>query len=172
MENLNMNKTIEIRQATKEDVAKIESILCDVVSWMKHHNWSNLWTKESVQWERLSIEYQINDFFLAFDHDDAVACMVLTDNDPTCWPQNEKGTAIYLHKLAVKRAYAGRNISGQMIQFAKEYAIQKNIKKVCLDCNQSRTKLCAVYEKNGFEQVGCIQKREDYFMALYQLSIK
>ena len=72
---------------------------------------------------------------------------------------------LFLHKLAVKRIFAGKGYSKELINYAKNKAHEAGIKTIRLNCNRHRSKLRAIYEKEGFE---CVEEKTlTYDIALY-----
>jgi GNAT superfamily N-acetyltransferase len=132
----------------------------------------NQWNESNVKWSNLSKSYNINNFFIAYENELPAACMALTDYDPTYWSHIPKGASLYLHKVAVKRAYAGKGFSKELIDFSKNLALCYNINTIRLNCNQHRTKLRAIYENEGFL---CVEEKtffEKYDTALYVCNVK
>lgn len=43
--------------------------------------------------------------------------------------------------MAVKRNFAGNDLSRHLIDYAKKYAVENNKKSIKLDCNMKREKL-------------------------------
>lgn len=160
-----------IRKAVEEDIDVIEDILRDAVLWMNVNNIPNLWNKENIRWNRISESYSINDFYIAYVGNKPVGCMAVTDEDKTYWKDIEKGTSLYIHKLAVKQEARGRGISKELIDYAKEKAVTNNIKFLRLDCNAERMKLRAIYEKQGFKFVKKVSNEKGYELALYVCDI-
>ena len=72
----------------------------------------------------------------------------------------------FLQKMALKRKFAGMNVSVALMDYAKEYAARRGVKSVCLDCNSKRIRLRTLYEENGFKYVKDM-KNEEYILALY-----
>ena len=97
--------------------------------------------------------------------------MALTDYDPVYWPNLPKGESLFLHKVAVKRAFAGKGISKKLIDYAKALALSYSINAIRLNCNQHRHKLRAVYENQGFVCMGEKTFFEKYDTALYVYNI-
>lgn len=161
-----------IKQANMEDTKYIEEIMLDAVNWLQRIGMENKWTKTSVLWENLSKSYQITDFFIAWKDGKPAACMALTDYDSTYWPEIQKGESLYVHKLAVKREYAGKGCSKELMDYAKQLAKKQGIKTLRLDCNRYRKKLRNVYEKQGFvcvkEEASC----GDSGMVLYVCEVE
>lgn len=156
-----------IRQANKKDIPVIEEILLDAVMWMHKEGFDNLWNESNTKWNELSKNYKIEDFYISYDKEIPTACMALTEYDATYWPNVPKGKSLYIHKLAVKRAYAGKSSSRELFNFAKNLAYKYQIPAIRLDCNQQRQKLRELYEKNGFVCVDEVIRRDGYGIALY-----
>lgn len=161
-----------IRKATNKDIVYIEEILQDVVLWMHDNGIGNLWNKDNIKWNHLSRMYEIGDFYIAFYKDMPVACMAITDYDSNYWNEIPKGESLYIHKLAVKRMYAGMGISTKLIDFSKNLAYRRKIETIRLDCNKQRTKLCKLYENNGFRYEKEKFVAKNYLIALYVCNLK
>lgn len=97
--------------------------------------------------------------------------MALTDYDQKYWPEVERGQSLYLHKLAVKREFAGKGYSKELITFAKDLALSKGINSIRLDCNYHRKKLREIYENEGFVFASkkCIKVNNDMALYVYKL---
>ncbi len=161
-----------IKQADACDTPIIEEILLDAVSWMSKSGLQNQWNRSNVKWSNLSNSYKINDFYIAYQDGLPTACVAVTDYDPTYWPHIPKGESLYLHKFAVKRAFAGKGFSKELFGFAKNLALTYGIHAIRLNCNQHRNKLRAVYENEGFI---CVEEKtffEKYDTALYVYILK
>lgn len=160
-----------VKQADEYDIPIIEEILLDAVNWMAKSGLQNQWNESNVKWSNLSKFYKINNFYIAYENGYPAACMALTDYDPTYWPSIPKGESLYLHKVAVKRGFAGKGYSKELIDFSKKLALNHSINAIRLNCNQHRSKLRTVYEKEGFS---CVEEKtffEKYDTALYVFNI-
>jgi GNAT superfamily N-acetyltransferase len=156
-----------IKQADEFDIPIIEEILLDAVNWLSESGMQNTWNESNVKWSSLSKSYNINNFYIAYENGLPAACMALTDYDPTFWPDIPKGESLFLHKVAVKRAFSGKGFSKELIDFAKKLALSCGINAIRLNCNQHRSKLRAVYENEGFV---CVEEKtffEKHDTALY-----
>ncbi|MDP4182132.1 MAG: GNAT family N-acetyltransferase [Bacillota bacterium] len=160
-----------VKQADEFDISIIEEILLDAVNWMSKNGLQNQWNESNVKWSNLSKSYKINNFYIAYQNGLPTSCMALTDYDPVYWPNIPKGESLYLHKVAVKRKFAGKGFSKELINFAKKLAISYTINTIRLNCNQHRHKLRSVYENEGFK---CVEEKiffEKYDTALYVCKI-
>ena len=156
-----------IRQANNTDISNIEDILLNAVIWMHRNGLDNLWNESNIKWNQLPKNYNISDFYISYNNNFPTACMALTDYDSIYWPDIPKGASLYIHKLAVKREFAGKGISEELINFSKALAAKCHIDEIRLDCNQKREKLRELYEKNGFICVKENVSRENSNIALY-----
>jgi GNAT superfamily N-acetyltransferase len=156
-----------IKQANENDILTIEGILLDAVIWMKKSKLQNQWNEDSIKWDSLSKNYQINDFYINYQNRVPAACIAITDLDTKYWPKISQGKSLYIHKLAVKREFAGKGISKELINFAKNLSLKSDINSLRLDCNFQRNKLRMLYENEGFIYAGKKVSENNYDMALY-----
>lgn len=156
-----------IRRATKEDISAIEAVFYDAICWMEQNHVPNLWTVANTRWNILEKSYNITDFFVYTIGEEIAGCMALTDADVQYWPDIPEGNAIYLHKLAVLRKYAGIGVSNKLIQYAKNVAIEQCVPAVRLDCSANQEKIRNLYERQGFQLTEIIPGADHYELALY-----
>lgn len=156
-----------IKEASENDILAIEEIMLDAVLWMRKNKLENQWNEENIRWSYLSKSYKITDFYIDYENGAIAGCMAITDEDRKYWPEFSKGQSLYLHKLAVKRAFSGKGVSKNLINFAKELSVKRGANGLRLDCNYKRDKLRGVYENEGFMYIDKIKLEKDYYMALY-----
>ena len=156
-----------IKQAIEHDFLVIEEILLDAVIWMKKNKLQNQWYENSIKWDSLSKDYKIDDFYIDYQNGVPAGCMAITDLDAKYWPEIPQGKSLYIHKLAVKRVAAGKGISKELINFAKNLSLKNGINSLRLDCNLQRDKLRMLYENEGFIYAGKRESKNNYDMALY-----
>jgi len=84
----------------------------------------------------------------------AAACLLLSYHDPVFWPEIPAGTSGFLHKIAVRRKFAGHGIVAQLIAHAEQNCLARGITTMRLDTDINRPKLCALYKSLGYLQVG------------------
>lgn len=143
-----------IKQADENDFIAIEGILLDAVIWMKKNGLQNQWNEDSIRWNSLSKDYQINNFYINYQKGISAACIAITDLDLKYWPQIQQSKSLYIHKLAIKREFAGKGISKELINYAKILAIKNGKDSLRLNCNLKRNKLRMLYESEGFVYAG------------------
>ena len=124
-----------------------------------------LWDLESLTDACLAESCQPHEIFVGELAGEPVVTALIQDRDPVIWPDD--GTALIVHKLAVRRAYAGRGFANRMLDFAEQHARQQGKTWLRLDTDSSRPKLRAFYETAGFTPVG-IKPFLHLHVALYE----
>lgn len=84
------------------------------------------------------------------------AVMIVEPEDPLFWPDYPVGEAVYIHKLAVRRAYAGQGAPTALVDHAATLALTQGRWRLRLDCD---IPLAGFYEKLGFRKVDEIDVR-------------
>ena len=91
--------------------------------------------------------------YVAEVNGDVVATVTLLWDDPLYWGERPADAA-YVHKLAVKRAHAGRGIGSALVEWADEEAAEAGRAFLRLDCLRDNPGIRVYYERLGFEHRG------------------
>jgi len=158
-----------IRRAAPAETSIVSAILTEAAQWLAERG-DPLWQDGELSPAAVKADVENGLFHLAWIADQAAGVFKMQDEDPLFWPDVPHREAIYLHRIAVRRQYAGGEIMDAMIAFARQATIAAGRPFLRLDCIASRHKLCAVYEKRGFikhseRQVG------PYYVARYQQEV-
>ncbi len=158
--------TIQIRQAEIQDLEGISGVLIEAAEWLRGRG-IPLWRAEDFAPERLSSDVVGGVFFVAESGGQMVGAMKFQLEDELFWPDFPVGEAAFVHRLAVRRAFAGGGVSGTMLRWAADRARSQGRRFLRLDCDASRARLRTVYEQFGFRhhsdrQVG------PFFAARYE----
>ena len=92
------------------------------------------------------------DLIVAEDTQEVIAIVLRQWEDPLFWSDRATGEAVYLHKLAVRRAKAGHGYVDALMDWIARDTASRGIKYLRLDC-APRPALLGVYEKLGFVQI-------------------
>lgn len=140
-----------IRPADPADAPEIRRLLHDVALWTETFG-RRVWQEEEL--DRCTHPSSLADgrWFGAFDPEGLAACMRVDASDPTHWPDDGPGDAIYLHKVAVARRAAGRGWAGRLVETATEIAAGTAVRFLRLD-TLPRAKLIGLYHNLGFRLV-------------------
>jgi GNAT superfamily N-acetyltransferase len=135
--------------ATPDDVSAVAGVIQEAARWIT--TWrAELWDPALVG-EAFVTPYIANGRMLTARTDAEIAgVMILLTEDPHFWPNDPPGEAVYLHKLAVRRAYAGMGLPKLLMDHAEGLARAQGRHVLRLDCDPP---LAAFYERLGFRQV-------------------
>ena len=159
-------KDITIIQAQDDDIIIVENILLDAVNWLNEMG-QPLWGENEVRWDALSINYRIDDFFVAYIDGNPAGCMALVDYDPFFWPDVKRGESMFIHKLAVTKAARKSGAADALMDFFKRQGAERGVKTLRLDTHALRPKLRAFYERHGFVHVGTKIYKNGFHTAFY-----
>jgi len=138
---------ITIQQANRTTMGSVSDVLVNAAQWLISKG-EPLWELDQLVPEKLEKEPGV--YFLAtVDGQPAGACR-LQEQDHLFWPEADGGEAIYLHRLSVKRSFAGKGIASAIIEYIENEAKDKKMRLLRLDCDATRPKLRSFYEELGF----------------------
>lgn len=137
-----------IRHAQIHDCAEAVEVWREAAFWLDGRGLT-LWSAAEFSLDQTSALAERGELIVAIFDDHVAACMTLQDNDPIFWPDAPHARALYLHKLAVRRANAGVGLSTAMIDWACEFGANSGFQVLRLDC-APRTSLIDLYRRNGF----------------------
>ena len=160
---------LTIRQATRADTQLISDILLEAAGWLQGKGMS-MWRDDELLPERLIEDISAGLFFIGEIAGEAAATIRFQCEDPAFWPDVPADESAFVHRIAVRRRFAGRGVSTALLRWASERAQALGRRFLRLDCEASRPRLRAVYEGFGFRhhsdrQVG------PYFVSRYELPL-
>ncbi|KRD21890.1 GCN5 family acetyltransferase [Acidovorax sp. Root267] len=155
--------------ARPSDAAAIAAVLHEAAQWLVDRQMP-LWAVSDFSEERVQQDVDTGHFLVARVGDDVAGVVRWQREDPTFWPDAEPGTSAFLHKLAVRRAWAGQGVSAALLAFGREHARSLGVRYLRLDCVADRQPLRALYEGFGFTLYDCVLKGRREF-ARYQIAL-
>ena len=141
--------SLTLRTARPDEVALVSSVLSEAAAWLETRG-EHLWELSQLTPSALALEVTNGLYVLAFAEGAAVGALRFTLEDPLYWPEASAGEAAYVHKLAVRRTWAGGKASSSMLAWAASEAKRLGCAYLWLDCRASRPKLRSIYERFGF----------------------
>ena len=158
--------TVAVRRAMPEDVSIVHDMLLEAARWVDALG-VVMWEQGELELERLRSEVAAGSFFIAFIGNDAAGAVKFQLDDLLFWPDLPQTDSAFVHRLVVRRSYAGRGVSTALLAWAVERTRQLGKSWLRLDCDADRPKLRALYEQFGFtfhsfRQVG------PYYVARYE----
>jgi len=169
MSTASYNVEVQIRYAIEADMANVAAVLTEASEWLCERGMP-MWKGGELLPERITNDVVCGLFAVAEVAGEIVGTVKFQLEDELFWPDLPRGEAAYVHRLAVKRAFASGTISYVLLAWAVNRARELGRHYLRLDTEASRPKLRAVYERFGFQhhsdrQVG------PYFVARYQLDL-
>lgn len=161
--------SISVRQATLDDLLAVSDILDEAASWLVQQNLA-LWEKEEVSPEAIRQDVAAGLFYIAFVKADPAGVVKFQIEDLMFWSDISQEDSAFIHRLAVRRCFAGGNVSTALLKWAVKQSRDLGKRFLRLDCAADRPRLRRVYENFGFRyhsncQVG------PYFVARYEYKV-
>jgi GNAT superfamily N-acetyltransferase len=140
--------TLVVRRGGAADVPEAHRIICEVAEWLIAKG-EALWGANETSLATLEEVARADELVIGRVGGEAATCMFLHRADPEFWPGDPAGEAVYIHRLAVARAFGGRGFAGRMLAWAEDEARLTGCRFVRLDC-EPRPKLIALYRSAGY----------------------
>jgi ribosomal protein S18 acetylase RimI-like enzyme len=141
---------LKFRQANSDDAAVVSGVLLKAAQWLDAKGMA-LWQPRELTVERILPDLADGYFHIAEIGGETAGVLRFTLSDPFFWPDLPEGGSAFIHRLAVRRKFAGQGIARAMIAFAKDRAASLGGKHLRLDCASDRERLRAFYEGLGFQ---------------------
>ncbi|MCS7463988.1 GNAT family N-acetyltransferase [Paenibacillus doosanensis] len=159
---------LTIRPAVSEEEREtFASILEEGAFWLADRG-AAMWTKRQVTAESIAAAYGREGLYVAYVNGQAAGAVIVQAGLDGGQPDGPQADALRLHKLCVRRAYAGTGLSRRIVGWTIAYAREKGLRRVRLDCAADRPKLCAFYESLGFRKAGETLVLGKYPTAFYE----
>ncbi len=81
-------------------------------------------------------------------------CFSLALADPLIWAQEEKGDAVYIHRMCAYPAAKGNNLAAHVLSWAYGYAAGAGRKYVRMDTWRDNQRLIGYYVSCGYRHIG------------------
>ena len=144
-----MASEAKIRQATPEDAAVVTDILNEAARWLEQAGMP-LWGEENLEYARIAADVNSGLFFLAEYSGNLAGTVKFQLDDAEYWPDACQQDAAYIHRLAIRRLYAGTGLSTALLRWTVARTHSLGRRYLRLDCPASRPRLRAIYERFGF----------------------
>ena len=105
-----MASEARIRQATPQDAEAVTDILREAARWLEQAGMP-MWQQQELEPSRIVADVRAGLFFLAEHSGDPAGTMKFQLDDHAFWPDAGREDAAYVHRLAVRRRYAGTGLS-------------------------------------------------------------
>lgn len=132
---------------------------------------TTMWVEGELTDDRVALEVEAGFFFVA-ECDGGIAGAVRFQlEDELFWPDLDTDDSAFVHRLAVRRRYAGQGVSTALLGWAAALARSLGKRYLRLDCDEERSRLRAVYERFGF-RLHSFRQVGSYYVARYELPLR
>jgi GNAT superfamily N-acetyltransferase len=146
-----------IRQATTDgDLDAMLQLRVEAETWMRQagiRQWTSDYSDYARGVLRESVEQRVA-WIVESDRGEIAGTVTLNGPDMDFWqPADDPDSALYLIKMIVTRAHAGRGLGDAIINWASVRALAAGKTWLRLDCRRDNTRLHDYYRQRGFEHV-------------------
>jgi GNAT superfamily N-acetyltransferase len=142
---------LHIARAGIDAIPEVHALILEAAQWLIAKG-EPLWGEPETSGEELARVARAGELVTGRMGAELCACMYLHNEDPIFWPNMVAGEALYIHRLAVARRFAGRGFSYALLNWAAQEARSTGRDFLRLDC-EPRPKLLALYRDAGFAPV-------------------
>jgi GNAT superfamily N-acetyltransferase len=160
---------VSIRQANPHDIDTVAGILREAARWLEESGMA-MWRDNELLPKAIAADVHSGLFFLAECSGEAAGTIRFQLDDKLFWPDIPQHDSTFVHRLAVRRRFAGGEVSSALLLWSIARTQELGRRYLRLDCVASRPRLREVYERIGFcfhsnKQVG------SYFVARYEYDV-
>jgi GNAT superfamily N-acetyltransferase len=159
---------IEIVQAQLNQVSDVSEILQEVAIWLENKG-VKLWEANELAPKDIENQVESGMFWLAKIDGENAGCLRFQTEDLEYWDDVPHADSAFVHRVAVRRKFAGQGVAIAMLDWAKAKAKSLNKRYLRLDCDQ-REKLIKFYESQGFK-FHSEKVRKPYTVNRYQFEL-
>jgi len=159
-----------IRQAAPADGDAIVETLTEAARWVEQLDGTIMWVEGELEEERVRAEAGTGMFVVAEVDGQVAGAMRFQLEDGLFWPDLDDTHSAFVHRLAVRRAFAGQGISTALLEWAVGQARTLGKRYLRLDCDAERSRLRALYERFGF-RLHSYRQVGSYYVSRYELQI-
>lgn len=147
-------------------------IMKEVAAWGRKRGFT-LWPDEWLTPEQLiTSDAQPENFCIGSVNGTITCAFILQWADPDYWPQAPRYEAAYLHKLCVRRNFAGTGMTKIVVNAVKQECLKRGIRYIRLDTALDEKVVRKIYLNAGFKIVDIIDHPNGRSTALYELDVQ
>jgi GNAT superfamily N-acetyltransferase len=159
-----------IREATSADADAVVETLSEAARWVEALDGTIMWVEGELEEDRVRAEADTGLFVIAEVDGRVAGAMRFQLEDRLFWPDLDDGDSAFVHRLAVRRAFAGQGISTALLEWGVDRARTLGKRYLRLDCDAERSRLRALYERFGF-RLHSYRQVGSYYVSRYELQI-
>lgn len=135
--------------AKPEDVDIVLGILDEAAAWIIEQRLPSVWRPGEFSREIFLGQISRGEVHIALTDGKPAGTITLQWSDPVFWGEQQPDSG-YVHKLAVRPAYAGQKLGLEMLKWAEAAARKAGGRFLRLNCLAADRKIRDYYERAGF----------------------
>jgi GNAT superfamily N-acetyltransferase len=147
-----------VRRATIDDIDIVLGLITEAANWLRTEKtttqWNRPWPSPGQHVKRITEGVANNRTWIVWDGHLAIATVTIhRRGDPALWTPAELNTeAVYLHRLVVRRSYAGDGLGAELINWAGQQGHRENpdAEYIRIDVWTDNYELHDYYVRQGF----------------------
>jgi GNAT superfamily N-acetyltransferase len=152
-----------LRRASPSHFGVILQLIDEAAGWLRGKNtdqWAQPWPDRRTRDERVRRDLRRGSTWIVWDASVPAGTITVTTEDPRdpagryVWPQRKRRQkALYVHRVIVRRSYAGLGLGAALMDWASRAAMQKiGTPRLRLDVWTTNQDLHAYYRDHGFRR--------------------
>lgn len=168
---------MNIRIAKKEDLNSIKKLTEDCAVAMQDKGIFQ-WNEHYPSREKLAADINKKELYVLEIDTEIIGIVVLTDHMDEEYISikwlTRTGNNLYIHRLATHPSKWGSGLGQQLMDFAEDFARQKNFDSIRLDTFSQNKRNHRFYESRGYKRLGDIYfpKQSEQPFHCYELVLK
>lgn len=147
------------------------SIMKEVAAWGREQGY-RVWPDEWLAPEELvTPDAQPENFCIGSVYGEIACAFILQWTDSDYWPHAPEYEAAYLHKLCIRRKFAGMGMAKLVVDAVKAECLKRGVRYIRLDTGLDERVVRKIYLNAGFKIVDIIDYPNGRAMALYELEV-
>jgi len=159
-----------IREASPVDADAIIETLIEAAKWVEELDGTIMWVEGEFEEARVRAEVRAGMFVVAEVDGRMAGTIRFQLEDRLFWPDLDGRDSAFVHRLAVRRAFAGQGVSKALLESTVDRARALGKRYLRLDCDAERSRLRAFYEGFGF-RLHSYRQVGSYYVSRYELQI-
>lgn len=125
------------------------AIVREVGQWLTDSG-QELWDLDTLTPENLFDDDTRDTSYVLYADGVPAATFILQWKDPLYFGDVPDNTAGFIHKLAIRRLFAGQNLFTPILAFCRSACLERGLHEIQLETDATRPALMRFYERNGF----------------------
>lgn len=148
------------------------SVMREVAAWGREQGY-RVWPDEWLTREELvTPDAREEDFCIGTVAGETACAFILQWRDTEYWPDAPQMEAAYLHKLCVRRRFAGKGMTKQVVEAVREECRRRGVRYIRLDTGLDEGVVRKIYLNAGFKIVDSIDHPNGRSTALYEMEVR